>query len=307
MSEHPSPPKPPPEEVARWQRGLAAQANNRAWSLTEQPTRGADEDEEMLQAAHAAMHFWKIVGDANQKAHAAQLVAHAYACLRLPGPASHYLAKSAPVFMDASAAPWEQALAHAVAANVAAASNDTAAHAMHHREARARLDALADPEDRAILEKTFAVLPRPSADDADAPMKPSISFITLGVDDLERAVAFYRDGLGWPTKGIVGTEFEHGAVAFFKLATGQQIALWPRASLAHDTGMPLSPPSATEFALAHNVGSKPEVDRLLARAQAAGARLVKAAQPTFYGGYAGWFQDPEGHLWELAWNPKMPT
>ena len=134
-------------------------------------------------------------------------------------------------------------------------------------------------------------------------MKPRISLVTLGVDDLERAVRFYR-ALGLVTEGIIGTEFEHGAVAFFDLAGGLRLALWPRASLAHDSGLPLARPSATEFSLAHNVGSKAEVDEVMSQAQAAGARMVKPAQDTFYGGYAGYFQDPDGHLWEVAWNPQ---
>ena len=134
-------------------------------------------------------------------------------------------------------------------------------------------------------------------------MTPRISFITLGVDDLERAVAFYRDGLGWPTKGIVGTQFETGAVAFFKLQPGLTLALWPRASLARDSGVALQPRSATEFALAHNVASMEDVGRMLRLAESAGAVVVKQAQPTFYGGHAGYFQDPDGHLWEVAWNP----
>jgi len=87
-------------------------------------------------------------------------------------------------------------------------------------------------------------------------MKPRITVITLGVDDLERALMFYRDGLGLPTKGIIGTEFEHGAVAFFDLQHGLKLAIWPRTSLAHEAKVPLGPRSATEFALGHNVGSK---------------------------------------------------
>jgi len=134
-------------------------------------------------------------------------------------------------------------------------------------------------------------------------MKPRITLITLGVDDLERAVMFYR-ALGLATEGIIGTEFEHGAVAFFDLAGGLRLALWPRASLAHDSGLPRSPASATEFCLAHNVGSMAEVDEVMAQARGAGARMVKPAQDTFYGGYAGYFQDPDGHLWEVAWNPQ---
>ncbi len=136
-------------------------------------------------------------------------------------------------------------------------------------------------------------------------MKPRITLLTLGVDDLERAVAFYRDGLGWPTQGIVGTEFEHGAVAFFDLAHGLKLALWPRRSLAHDAGVAAGPRSATESCLAHNVRSPAEVDAVMAEAQRAGATTVKPAHQTFYGGYAGYFSDPDGHLWEVAWNPQM--
>ena len=136
-------------------------------------------------------------------------------------------------------------------------------------------------------------------------MKPRITLITLGVDDLERAVRFYRDGLGLATAGIVGTQFEYGAVAFFDLQAGLKLALWPRASLAHDAGISVTPKSATEFSLAHNVRSKAEVDAVMAQAAKAGARILRAAADTFYGGYAGYFQDPDGHLWEVAWNPQM--
>jgi catechol 2,3-dioxygenase-like lactoylglutathione lyase family enzyme len=137
-------------------------------------------------------------------------------------------------------------------------------------------------------------------------MKPRITLITLGVDDLERAVAFYRDGLGLATPGIVGTEHEHGAVAFFELEGGLKLGLWSRASLAHDAGLEVAAPSATDCALAHNVGSKAEVDAVMDEAEAAGATIVKPAHDTFYGGYAGYFQDPDGHLWEVAWNPAWP-
>jgi hypothetical protein len=153
--------KPTPEDAALWQRRLASQANNRAWSLSELPSRTSEEDEEMLQAAHAAMYLWKIVGNENNKAHAAQLVAHAYATLNLPNPASHYLAKSEPIFLSDKAAPWERALAHAVAANVAAARGDRVQHEEHYREAVQQVAALPDAEDRAILEATLRALPVP--------------------------------------------------------------------------------------------------------------------------------------------------
>jgi len=136
-------------------------------------------------------------------------------------------------------------------------------------------------------------------------MRPRITVLTLGVDDLEAAVRFYRDGLGLPTKGIIGTEFEYGAVAFFELAGGLQLALWPRASIAADTGLAVTPPSVTELTIGHNVASREAVDAVMAQAAAAGARVVKPAADTFYGGYAGYFQDPDGHLWEAAWNPAM--
>jgi catechol 2,3-dioxygenase-like lactoylglutathione lyase family enzyme len=136
-------------------------------------------------------------------------------------------------------------------------------------------------------------------------MKPRISLITLTVDDLARSLAFYRDGLGFATKGIVGTEFEHGAVVFFDLEGGFKMALWPRASLVHDTGLPNSEGSATELSLGHNVRSREEVDAVMEQAQKAGAVIVKPARDTFWGGYAGYFQDPDGHLWEIAWNPKL--
>ncbi|MDK3022082.1 VOC family protein [Cupriavidus taiwanensis] len=136
-------------------------------------------------------------------------------------------------------------------------------------------------------------------------MKPRITLITLGVDDLQRAVRFYRDGLGLPTAGIVGEQFEHGAVAFFDLQAGLKLALWPRASLAHDAGLQVTSRALTDFSLAHNVADKAEVDAVMAQALAAGASVVKPAQDTFWGGYAGYFHDPDGHLWEIAWNPEM--
>lgn len=135
-------------------------------------------------------------------------------------------------------------------------------------------------------------------------MKARITLITLGVDDLERAVRFYRDGLGLQTEGIVGTEFEHGAVAFFDLQAGVKLALWPRISLAHDAGLDVGSHSSTEFSIGHNVSSKPEVDIVMNQARSAGAVIVKAAHDTVWGGYAGYFKDPDAHLWEVAWNPQ---
>jgi uncharacterized protein len=136
-------------------------------------------------------------------------------------------------------------------------------------------------------------------------MKASISVLTIGVDDLERALTFYRDGLGLETQGIVGTEFEYGAVAFFDLRGGLKLALWPRESIARDASIVRTPPSPTEFTLGHNVKTREEVDRVMAQAERAGARVIKRAADTFWGGYAGYFQDPDGHLWEVLWNPQF--
>lgn len=108
-------------------------------------------------------------------------------------------------------------------------------------------------------------------------MKPRLTVLTLAVDDLERAVHFYRDGLGLPTQGIIGAEFEHGAVAFFDLQHGLKLALWPRNSLAHDTGLARGTPSSTECSLGHNVASKQDVDAVMEQARQAGARIVKPA------------------------------
>ena len=132
-------------------------------------------------------------------------------------------------------------------------------------------------------------------------MKPRISVLTLGVTDLERSLVFYRDGLGLPTEGIVGREFEHGAVAFFELSGGLRLAIWAQDDLAHDAGLPKGSPASTS--IGHNVASREEVDDVMAEARRAGAEIVKPAQATFYGGYAGYFRDPSGHLWEVVWNP----
>ena len=136
-------------------------------------------------------------------------------------------------------------------------------------------------------------------------MIPRITVITLGVDDLDKSFAFYRDGLGFKTEGIFGKEFEYGAVAFFDLQPGLKLAIWPRKSLAKDSGQPLTPPSATELSLGHNVMSREEVDAVMEQARKAGATIVKPAQDTFWGGYAGYFQDPDRHLWEVVWNPQL--
>ena len=136
-------------------------------------------------------------------------------------------------------------------------------------------------------------------------MKPRISVLTIGVDDLDRSLRFYRDGLGLRTDGVIGEEFESGAVAFFDLQSGLRLALWPRQSISRDSGVSLSAPAATDFTIGHNVSSKDAVDAVMAQAKHAGAMIVKAAEETFWGGYAGYFLDPDQHLWEIAWNPHL--
>jgi uncharacterized protein len=136
-------------------------------------------------------------------------------------------------------------------------------------------------------------------------MKPRISVITLGVSDLERSLTFYRDGLGLPTEGIIGREFEHGAVAFFELSGDLKLAIWAQDDLAHDAGLPKGPISTTAASIGHNVRRREEVDDVMGTAERAGAWIVKAPYETFYGGYAGLFADPDGHLWEVVWNPQM--
>ncbi len=135
-------------------------------------------------------------------------------------------------------------------------------------------------------------------------MNPKITVITLGVDDLEKSLNFYRDGLGFETEGIIGKEFEFGAVVFIQLQLGLRLALWPRKSIAHDTGLKQSPISATNMTIGHNVSSSSEVDSVMAQAKLAGATIVKQAHETFWGGYSGYFQDLDGHVWEVAFNPE---
>jgi hypothetical protein len=134
-------------------------------------------------------------------------------------------------------------------------------------------------------------------------MKPRVTVITLGVDDLERSLAFYRDGLSLPTEGIVGTEFENGAVVFITLEGGVSLALWPRASLAQEARVPVTASSPSDFTLGHNVGSRERVDAVMTEAAAAGATITDPARDRAWGGYSGHFQDLDGHLWEIAWNP----
>lgn len=142
-------------------------------------------------------------------------------------------------------------------------------------------------------------------------MQQRIHAITLAVSDLDRALAFYRDGLGLETAGIVGTEFAgdettpDGTVAMFHLQGGLILALWPRSELAKDASIPLGPPSAGEFSIGHGVASKAAVDELLAQAEAAGATITQPPRDRPWGIYAGYFRDPDGHLWEIMWNPEL--
>ena len=139
-------------------------------------------------------------------------------------------------------------------------------------------------------------------------MRAKIIFITLAVADLERSVAFYRDGLGWPTEGIVGREFHDqltgadGTIAFFTLDGGLLLGLYERANLGKDAGVPAGPVSSTEFSLGIPVDSQADVDRQLAEAEAAGGTLTAPAHMRPFGVYSGYFADPDGHLWEIAWD-----
>ena len=136
-------------------------------------------------------------------------------------------------------------------------------------------------------------------------MKPRIQILTLAVADLDRALAFYRDGLGLPTKGITGQQFEDGAVAFFHLEHGLILALWPSASLSRDAGVAASEARLGAVSIGHLVKSREAVDAVIAQAADAGAVVTRTPRDTFWGGYSGYFHDPDGHLWEIAWNPEI--
>jgi len=141
-------------------------------------------------------------------------------------------------------------------------------------------------------------------------MQAKIIFVTLGVDDLERSVAFYRDGLGWQTEGIVARELHDeitgadGTIALFVLETGLLLALYERLNLAKDADVPPGPQSSTEFSLGVPANSRDEVDRLLAQAASAGGTITAPAHVRPWGIYSGYFADPDGHLWEIVWNPN---
>lgn len=133
-------------------------------------------------------------------------------------------------------------------------------------------------------------------------MKQRINVLTLGVNDLEKSMKFYQD-LGWQTKGIVGTEFENGAAVFFDLDNGTRLSLYERKNLAWDSQIKLQPESATEFSIGYFVNSEQEVDTIMQQAEKAGAKIIKSAQKTFWGGYGGYFLDIDGHLWEIGYMP----
>lgn len=136
-------------------------------------------------------------------------------------------------------------------------------------------------------------------------MEPRFTILTLGVNNMEKSFAFYHDGLGFASKGIVGQEFEHGEVAFFDLKNGIMLAIYPRKDLAWDANISMDTPAATEFSIGYNTRSKDEVDSIMALAQKAGATITKPATKAFWGGYHGYFQDPDGHLWEIVWSPQL--
>jgi uncharacterized protein len=135
-------------------------------------------------------------------------------------------------------------------------------------------------------------------------MRPRIKVLTLGVSDLDRSLGFYRDGLGLPTDGIIGQEFEDGAVVFFNMNDDLILALYPTASLAKDAGIDATRSRLGAVSIGHVVNSRQEVDAVMDQAAQAGAVITDPARERFWGGYSGYFNDPDGHLWEVAWNPQ---
>jgi uncharacterized glyoxalase superfamily protein PhnB len=135
-------------------------------------------------------------------------------------------------------------------------------------------------------------------------MKQRINLLTLGVSDLKKAMKFYKEGFGWKTQGIVGTEYENGAVVLFELDNGSMFCLYERKNLAWDSQLNLQAESATEFSIGYFVNSNKEVDDIMELAKKAGAKITKPAQKAFWGGYHGYFQDLDGHLWEIGHNPS---
>jgi uncharacterized glyoxalase superfamily protein PhnB len=135
-------------------------------------------------------------------------------------------------------------------------------------------------------------------------MRQRLNLLTLGVSDLKKSIAFYQKGLGWQTRGIVGEEYENGAVVLFELDNGMMLCLYERKNLAWDSNLKLEPESATEFSIGYFVNSNNEVDAIMKQAAKAGAKITKSAQKAFWGGYHGYFQDIDGHLWEIGHNPS---
>jgi catechol 2,3-dioxygenase-like lactoylglutathione lyase family enzyme len=142
-------------------------------------------------------------------------------------------------------------------------------------------------------------------------MKPRIHIVTLAVADLDRALTFYRDGLGFQTEGVIGTEFRgdetspDGATAVFHLDGGLMLSIYPRTELAKDAGTPPAAPNPAEFSLGHVVDSRAEVDEVISQAEGAGATVIDRPHDRPWGIYSGYFQDPDGHLWEVLWNPAL--
>jgi catechol 2,3-dioxygenase-like lactoylglutathione lyase family enzyme len=134
-------------------------------------------------------------------------------------------------------------------------------------------------------------------------MKPRVRVLTLAVGDLEQSLAFYRDGLGLPTDGIVGQQFEDGAVVFFSMNDDLVLALYPTASLAKDARITATQARLGAVSIGHIVGSREEVDAIVRQAARAGAIVTDPPRERFWGGYSGYFHDPDGHLWEVAWSP----
>ena len=139
-------------------------------------------------------------------------------------------------------------------------------------------------------------------------MESRVDVITLAVDDLERALRFYRDGLGFESRGVVGTQWTdeesgaNGAIAVFKFESGLLLSLYPRSDLAKDAAIPAGPARPGEFSLGQLVQSRAEVDELIEKAEAAGA-AVTTPRDRPWGIYSGYFRDLDGHLWEIIWNP----
>ena len=144
-------------------------------------------------------------------------------------------------------------------------------------------------------------------------MKPCIHVITLAVADLDQAMAFYRDGLGFQTEGLIGTEFKgdentpDGTTAVFHLDGGLMLSIYPRSELAKDAHVPLTAPKPGEFSVGHAVASRAEVDQVISQAESAGAAVIDRPHDRPWGIYSGYFQDPDGHLWEILWNPALGT